>query len=195
MSVDLTGLPIRASVLSRQRFGGKLQGALGGPAQHIDRAGDRYSQAIETPPMRVQPDGREWHAKLLAAEKEGGLFRISQPGLDIGNPGAPVIAAATLAGTTIPVAGLAAGYVVRAGQWFSIIHAGRRYADQARYAVAADAGGNAAIVMQNLLRVSLAAGDVVEIALPKIEGSVDGVPLDLPVTRTTSFSIRVDEDE
>ncbi len=195
MSIDFTGLPIRASVMSRQRFGGKLQGALGGPVQHIDRAGDRYSQAIETPPMRVQPDAREWHAKLLTAEKEGGLFRISQPNFDVGNPGSPVVAAATPAGTSVPVSGLTPGYTVRGGQWLSIVHAGRRYVDQARAAVSADGGGNVVIVLQNLLRVPLSAGDVVELAAPKIEGSIEGVPLDLPVTRTTSFSFRVDEDE
>jgi hypothetical protein len=195
MSVDLTGIPIRASTITRVRFGGVLQGALGGPVQHVDRAGDRYTQSIETPPMAVQPDAREWHALLLAAEKDGGLFRISQPDFDVGAPGVVTIAANTSAGTSIPVAGLAAGYTVRRGQWFSIVHAGRRYADQARNSVTAAADGTATIVMQNLLRVPVSVGDLVEIAQPKIEGSVSGVPLELPTNRRTSFSFTVSEDE
>ena len=91
MSVDLTALPIADREPELLDFGGILTPPLGGPAQRIDRPGSRWAFDFVTPPMSAV-DVRKWSALLSRAKAVGGIVRITQPDVEVGNPGVPVVA-------------------------------------------------------------------------------------------------------
>jgi len=195
LAVDLSALRIATATPLVVEFGGVLTPALGGPIQRIDRVGSRWAFAFETPVMDVEPDGRRWAARLARAKREGALIAIPQPDLDIGNPGAPTVATNIASGKLVPLAGLIPGYRVQEGQWVSLIVGGHRYADQVTGDAVAGADGSATIRIQNLLRAPLVGGEVVEIAEPKVEGSLEGqFSWSLDNRRETSFGFTVTED-
>lgn len=194
MAVDLTGLRFRVAELVPFRLGGTVRGALGG-SQRIDRLGDRWQLRVETAPMRVEPEGRRWSVLLDQASREGALVRVSQPDRVTYSYGSPVVANAVASGRSVSVSGLAADAVILPGQPLSIIVGGQRYLDKARTQVVASATGTVTVQLVNLIRVPLPAGAVVELTVPKIEGSIDG---DFggawEANRTTSFAFTVTED-
>ena len=195
-SVDLTGLPEHDSQMIPVTFGGMSQSPLGGAATYIRRLGDRWSMQVTTAAMRMEPDGRRWSARLTRGSRNGVVLPIDLEGFDPGLVGAPAIASDTRSGCVLPLAGLHANYVVREGQWLSIIHGGRRvHTDQVVAQVAADGSGNATIEVHNLLRSALRAGDVVELGKPMIEGLFkDVVPIPRPLEGFPSFTFTIVED-
>lgn len=195
-SVDLTGLPELDSQLLPIEFGGVTQSSLGGAATNVRRLGDRWSMQVTTAAMRYEPDGRRWSARLTRARRDGAVMPIDLEGFDPGMVGAPAIATATRSGRMLPVAGLHPNYVVREGQWLSIIHGGRRvHTDQVAAQAAADSSGAVTIEVQNLLRTRLIAGDVVELGKPMIEGLFkESVPIPKPLEGFPSFSFTIVED-
>lgn len=164
-------LPIVSAVPAPLRLGGTVTGSLGA-SQQINRLGDRWTMAVETAAVDYEPEGRRWGGMLALAAREGGLFRLPQPGLRNYASGTVVAASATAAGKALPVSGLTPGSVVLAFQWISIVVGGRRYADQVTAQAVASAGGTATLALSNLLRAPVPAGAVIEIAVPKIEGIV-----------------------
>lgn len=194
MSIDLTGLRFRTAEPQPFRLGGVQRGALGG-AQTISRLGDRWMIQVETPPMPIEPDGRRWAVLLDQAVREGALLRVRQPGFANAAIGTPVVASATTSGRSVPVAGLVRDTVVLAGQWVSIVVGGRRYLDKVRAQAVAASDGTCALLLVNLLRVALPVGAAIELAAPKIEGSIDGdVGGGWESNRLTSFNFTVTED-
>lgn len=194
MSVDLTELHINGDAIMPLDFGGYMPSALGGSTSRFGRLGDRYSAQIATPPMRIEPRGRQWAARLLRARKEGGIVLIHQPDLKIGAPGTPVVASSVAAGRQVPISGLTPGYAIREGQWLNLIIGGQRYADQAEAQVIASASGTATITLQNLIRAPLTAGLVVDLARPCLEGWIEGdFSIPRSVDRLTSFSFTISE--
>lgn len=194
MSVDLTDLKVSGDAIMPLEFGGLLPSALGGATARIERLGDRYSVQVSTPPMKVEPDGRRWSARLMKARREGGIVEIHQPDLNIGAPGSPVVSATTASGRSIPVSGLTPYYAVREGQWLNYIVGGQRYLDQVVSQVIADASGAATLTIQNLIRTPLTAGDTIDLATPCIEGWIEGdFSIPRAVERITSFNFVVSE--
>jgi hypothetical protein len=194
MSVDLTELKISGDSIMPLDFGGLMPSALGGSTDRIDRLGTRYMAQIDTPAMRLEPDGRRWSARLLRARREGALIEIHQPDFDAGAPGAPVVASDTASGRSIPISGLTPHYAVREGQWLNYVVDGQRYLDQVTAQVLANASGVATITIQNLLRVPLTAGDTIVLAKPCIEGWIEGdFGIARSVDRITSFSFTLSE--
>lgn len=194
MSVDLTELKISGDQIMPLDFGGLMPSALGGATERIDRLGNRYMVSVDTPSMQIEPEGRRWSARLLRARREGGIVEIHQPDLKTGAPGTPTVATTTASGRSIPVSGLTPGYPIREGQWLNYVVGGQMYLDQCTAEVIADASGLATIIIQELLRVPLTAGDSIELAKPCIEGWIEG-ELSLPrsVDRVTSFSFTITE--
>lgn len=194
MSIDLTALRFRAAEPQPLRLGGVVRGPLGG-SQTINRLGDRWQLMVETPPMPIEPDGRRWSVLLDQARREGALIRVRQPDFLNLAIGQPVVAAATASGRSVPVAGLAPDAAVVPGQWVSIVVNGRRYLDRVRAQAVAGSDGLATLLLVNLIRVPLPQGAVVELAQPKIEGSIDGdVGGRWEPNRRTSFAFTVIED-
>jgi hypothetical protein len=195
MIIDLTDLKINGDEIMPLEFGGLMPSALGGATERIERLGDRYMANVGTPMMRIEPDGRRWSAKLLAARKVGAIVEIHQPDLAIGAPGTPVVATTTASGRTIPISGLTPGYAIRQGQWFNYYDGdGQRYLEQAVEQVIANGSGLATVTLQNLLRVSVASASSINLAKPCIEGWIDGdFGIPRTIDRTTSFSFTIVE--
>ncbi|UAK23676.1 hypothetical protein [Sphingomonas nostoxanthinifaciens] len=155
-------------------FGGVLTPPLGGPAQKLNRMGNRYSLDIEPPTVATEPDGRIYAGLLSMALTQGGLFAFPQPGLAIGNPGAPVVNGGGQLGSTLALRGFTPGYVIRFNQFFSIILNGRRYLYASGADIAADGAGNVSLPLALMLRRAPADGATCEFAQPYIEGWLKG---------------------
>jgi hypothetical protein len=146
-----------------------LTPAFGGSDQELLRKGTRYALSFEVGPM-AYATSMDWDD--LMAEGDTVLMRVYQPGLVIGTPGTPLVNGAGQAGTSLVIDGLTAGYVIRKGQFLSIVTAGQRYLYRARASATANGSGQATVQFRNMLRRPPADNDVVEIAQPMIEGFV-----------------------
>ncbi len=195
MSVDLTGLKINRAVPTPLNFGGVQRPATGGDVTRINRMGSRWAFTFQTPMMPLEPDYRLHSAQFDRAEVEGALIEIYMPGFDPGAPGAPVVRTATAAGRTVPLAGMTPGYVVRASQWMSLIIGGKRYLDRVQQQAVVSQAGTVDVVIKNLLRKPLTVDVVAELAIPKIEGSLEYTSLpEWTVDRMSMFAFTITED-
>jgi len=165
-------------------FGADQKSAMGGAYQRLNRLGNRFSLDISYPRLKPEPDGRILGAALRRAKTEGALFPFPQPGLIIGMPGVPVIDGAGQAGSLTVLRGFTPGYVVRAGQFFSIIHGGQRYLHCVNEGQdwQADNVGRLFLPIHPILRIVPANGAVCEFAQPYIEGIVSGASIDIELT-------------
>lgn len=157
-------------------FGGWQTPPTGGVEQWLGFMGSRMSMAITTPRLKPEPDGRLWTAALLDAWFTGTpvACRFPQPGLPIGAPGQPVVDGAGQGGMTLNLRGFTPGYAIRQRQFFSIVHAGRRYLHFASARAVSGADGKVALPIAPMLRVQLVDADVCEFAAPMIEGKLAG---------------------
>jgi hypothetical protein len=188
-------VPNSAAVFVRE-FGTILSPFLGGPEQYVDRVGTRFGLRVTLPPKRTQDDARVIQSRLLQGRKSRLIMPWPQPGVDVGNPGTPLVREATNGGTFLPLKGLAAGLQIREGQFVSIIHGGRRYVYMITADVTANDSGEAGAAIFPLLRTPLSINDVVEIARPMIEGFVspgEELSWQFAVDRLVSFSFTVSE--
>lgn len=141
---------------------------LNGEQQRFLRPGSRMGVRLTLPPMDID-DARLWVAALLRASREMARVEWPQPGLDPGDPGAPVISAASSANATvIAIGGLAPGYAILAGQAFNQVKAGQ---SRLHFCVQT---GTTPLIIAPPLRKPAVVGDVLNLANPVIEGLVDG---------------------
>lgn len=183
MAIELPQPRLPQSAIPRLLdWGADQKAPMGGAFQRLNRLGNRFALVITYPRLKPEPDGRILAARLRRAKTEGALFPVPQPGLDIGNPGAPVVNGADQSGSTLILRGFAAGYVLREGQFFSIIHGGRRYLHAANADAVATAAGGMTVNLHPMLRIRPANGAIVEVAKPYIEGIVDGSTIDIEQT-------------
>lgn len=172
-SVILPSTPsCRSAHPSQVSFGSTLTPFLGGPSQRINRLGTRWSWQFSMPPMRADV-ARVWIQALARAEELGAVMAIPQD-IDVGDPGAPLVSAVVAGGLLLPMKGMTAGYPIRAGQYVSIIHGGRRYLHVFTEDMTVGVGGTVMAPIWPMLRTSLSVNDVAEIAAPKVEGWLDG---------------------
>jgi hypothetical protein len=171
----------------------KIGSATGvGPETEIERAGSKWGFTVTVSPKTAE-EALEW--KVLHRRGEPFLLDLIQPGLDVGNPGTPLVSVGGQVGSQLPIKGLTPGYTLRNGQFLSIIVGGQRYAYMVTAATIADGSGNATVPITPLLRAAPQLNDVVEIAAPKAEGWVsvpdDGFKLDIvAVMRGLRFVLR-----
>ena len=145
-----------------------LTPAFGGAEQELLRKGTRYALTFFMPVM-TYVQSMDWDD--LMAEGDTVLMRVFQPGLVIPNPGAPLVKGAGQAGTSLVIDGLPNGYVIRKGQFLSVVSAGQRFLYRAK-ASATSVAGTATVPLRTMLRRPPNDNDVVEIAQPMIEGFV-----------------------
>lgn len=162
--------PTDYQVLLRD-FGAVLTPFLGGPEQRINRLGMRFGLRLTMPPMDAD-EGMVYLSRLLQGRQSTVILPWPLLDFDPGTPGAPLVSAAVASGTTIPIKGLTPGYQVNEGQFFSVIHSGRRYVYMFTADATANGSGNLSAAIFPLLRTALSTNDVIEIAQPKIEGLV-----------------------
>jgi hypothetical protein len=193
-SIDLTSLRIASAVPTPYAFSGWRQPGLGGALSYEGRLGDRWMMTVRTPMMKVEPDWRRLSALFDDAERLGGIIEIPQPDFNVGAPGTPLVSATTASGRSIPIDGLTPNYAIKAGQWLNYTKGGVIYADRVAEQVIANGSGQATVRLRNLLRVSLADGDVIELGGPKMEGAIQVTSRPpLEVERVTSIEFTVTE--
>ncbi len=170
--IDLTPLAAYSHSPKLLDFGGYLAPSTGGAVLRVDRMGNRHAIDFALPPMRMEPHGRLWSSRIKRAKTEGAFMRMPQVDFRPGAAGVPVVAARTVGGRLLPIAGGQPGGVIREGQWLSIVHAGKRHL----YSVDVETGfaqdGTATLQVTPMLRSPLDAGDVIEIAQPRVEGLI-----------------------
>lgn len=145
-----------------------LAPAFGDGEQELLRKGSRYALTFQMPPMRYVTS-MDWDD--LMAEGDTVVMKVHQPGFDTGAPGVPRVNGAGQAGSALVIDGLTNGYVIRKGQFLSVITQGRRFLYRAKASVTVS-GGSATVPLRTMLRFPPADNDVVEIAQPMIEGFV-----------------------
>lgn len=145
-----------------------LSPAFGGNELELQRKGARYEFSFDYGEMDYL-EALDWAD--LEVQGETVVAPISQPGLDTGEPGSPVVDGGGQIGSILKISGLVSGYLIRKGQFLTVFDsAQQRFVYRARAAVAADANGKADVPLYFLLRSPHAAGSVVEIKEPKVEG-------------------------
>lgn len=145
-----------------------LAPAFGDGEQELLRKGSRYALTFQMPPMRYVTS-MDWDD--LMAEGDTVVMKVHQPGFDTGAPGAPRVNGAGQTGMSLVLDGLTPSYVIRKGQFLSVIVSGRRYLYRARDEVVATDGA-VTVPLRTMLRFPPADNDVVEIGQPMIEGFV-----------------------
>jgi hypothetical protein len=167
--IDLPAFAVPGSFTGNLIDAGFTQSAVQSD-DYIPRKGSRYAVSFTFGPYT--PDqGRVMVSRLIAG-KQGGL-RVKLPLLHSqGAPGAPVVVSAT--GRTLALSGLTPGYVVQEGFWLSLVKDGQHFLHSVGVGATATGGGLATIQLNELLRDTFAAGTVVNLAEPQVEGLVQG---------------------
>jgi hypothetical protein len=151
----------------------ELSPAFGGPVQRLNRKGSRWRATVSLPAM-TYAEAMAWTD--LRVEADTVVLDVPQPGLEIGSPGTPLVKGSGQLGASLLIDGLTVGYVIRKGQFLSVVTGSQRYLYQATAAATANGSGEATVAIRPMLRVSPADNAVVEIAAPKIEGFVRTPP-------------------
>lgn len=137
---------------------------------YIPRKGGRYTVGFTFGPYT--PENARVIISRLIAGKQGGV-RVELPLLHSqGSPGAPVVASAT--GRTLALTGLTPGYSILEGYWLSLVKDGQHFLHSVGVGAVATGGGAATIQLNELLRDTFAAGTVVNLATPRVEGLLQG---------------------
>lgn len=137
---------------------------------YIPRKGGRFTVGFTFGPY-TPDEGRVMVARLIAG-KQGGV-RVKLPLLHSqGTPGAPVVASAS--GRTLSLSGLTADYSILEGYWLSLVKSGQHFLHSVGVGATAAANGLATIELNELLRDTFAAGTVVNLAVPQVEGLLVG---------------------
>ena len=197
MALALPSSPAPASVtMSQVVFGSEQVPIFGGPTLRVARLGSRFSMEVAMP-MMAYDDARVWISKFLQAEGDTVLMNVPQPGLDIGNPGSPVVDGAGQLGMFLNVRGLTPGYVLRTGQFFSLVVSGQRFLYCLLEDAIANEQGKARIYFWSMMRRQPQDGDVLEIAQPKIEGfaAKGGFEWSVDAAQHTGLEFKIDERE
>ncbi len=141
-----------------------------GPVQRIERLGSRWRAVIQFEAMTAA-QARLWDG--VDVEADTVRWAIPQQELAIGSPGSSVqVNGSGQTGNEIDLKGLPAGYVIRAGQYLSIITGGVSYLYRARAAATASGSGTVTVPIQPLIRAAHLNNDAVNLAAPIIEGFV-----------------------
>lgn len=146
-----------------------LVSALGGDEQERQRKGSRYALTFTMPPMPYITS-MEWDD--LMAEGSTVLMKVHQPGFSVGSPGAPRVNGGGQAGVFLAVDGLEPGYVVRKGQFLNVDSGGQHFLYRSAADATANGSGQATLTLRTMLRYPPADDDVVNLAVPMIEGFV-----------------------
>ena len=177
-----------------------LTSPLGGSTQRILRLGSRFGVEVTYPAMKYD-DGRQFVARMLAAETNPVAVQFPQRGFTVGLPGAIVVDGAGQTGGVLNIKDANPGYPFKSGQFFDFITAvngvNRRFVHCIVADVVADGSGKAALGIAPILRVSPADGDATEFG-PILEGFVSlqskRIPWTMEMVRRVGVKFTVIED-
>ena len=164
--IDLPTFAIPGSFQATFNDAGFTQSAMQSD-DYIPRKGSRYTVGFTFGPYTAD-QGRVMVSRLIAG-KQGGV-RVKLPLLhDQGAPGSPVVGSGAT-GRTLPITGLTAGYPILEGYWLSLVKDGQHFLHSVGVGATANGSGVATIQLNELLRDTFAAGTVVNLAEPQVEG-------------------------
>ncbi len=173
------------------RYGDTLQAILGGPSVDLHRLGDRWAIDVVTGRLKPEPDGRRWVAALIRSIGNDVRMKWPQPGFDVSAPGAFVVDGSDQQGSSLLLRGGGPwGYAAREGQFFNLIHGGRRYLKMVTQQGIAAADGGLTVQFWPMLRVIPADGDVIDFADPQIEGVLTGQEAGWTLQRAQTDGLR-----
>lgn len=191
--IDLTSFRCAGADWTMLDWAALQQPVFRGVTQRVGRVGTRHALDFSTPAMKIEADGRRAIAKLKQAQRLGGFVRVPQVDFIVGAVGTPLVNGAHTGGTTLAVKGLTPRYGIRDDQALNITVAGRRYLYFAAEPSVMDVSGSGTILLSTPMRTHLAGDEPVELALPVIEGWLDGNErswtLDLARTVGLQFTI------
>lgn len=195
MSVELPTTPQPASVSPRPLdYGGDQTPFLGGPVRRIERLGSRMALDVNMPPMLPEV-ARVWTARLARAKRSSAVLAWPQPGIEIGEEGAPRVSGAGQGGTFLSVDGLPPNKPLKEGWFLSLVAGGQCYLHQITGDVTASAAGAAVLPIEPMLRITPAHGAVVELARPRIEGLVAAVQWTVGEAGLVTLTFAIEERE
>lgn len=173
MTITLQALPRGTEYLPVLVAAGTTQTpAWGGPSIPIERTGDRWAWDVAAPNVDG-PCGAALSADLTRGRLTPVVMSVTEPGLPIRDYGAPLVDGAGQQGTTLALKGLPPGVVIAKGKWLSIVQAGgQRFLYQVAAEATADGDGEAGVPILPMIRRSPPNNAVVELAAPKVEGTV-----------------------
>lgn len=194
--MDLPTVPaIRSATPRLIDFGRTMRPDNGGPSLRINRLGNRFAIDFVLPPLKEATHGLIWPSAIVQARTEGARMVIPQYGIVMGTPGNPTVDGTGQTGMVLAITGAVPGYVVKNGQFITIVHAGRGYAHMVRADTVIASNGKAALPIAPMMRVIPAAGASVKISGATIEGDLaDGdVPWDIMVEPYVSLKFSITE--
>ncbi|WP_125959215.1 hypothetical protein [Sphingomonas sp. ABOLF] len=197
MPIEIPHLRIKSFALRPRLFSGEQEGALGGPDLPIPRPGDRFAVDVVTTQFRNDAEGRMMTAALFQASNSSAIMRIVQPNRAPRSAGfTAVVDGGDQGGMTLSLRGLQPGGALTRGNFFSIVHNGRRYVHMIACAgqVIVPADGRVALPIWPMLRFLTVDGEPVEFVSPMIEGKLlgfdKGASFVRAKTEPLSFSIQ-----
>ena len=155
----------------------EMSGPLGGPTQRVLRVGSRFKVDFQYPPMPYD-QGRQWLARLIAAEATPAAILFPQRGFRPTYPGPVAVngpqTSTTNTGGVLAIKGGQAAFELVSGQFFHLNASadGRRYLHQLVSDAAIGADGTVTLAIQPPLRVIPADGDSLEFVNVMMEGFV-----------------------
>ena len=152
-----------------------------------------WRMELSFPPQDDNAKVRAIRTIMAQAKQDTVAIPIRQPGFSVGSPGTITVGSGHVAGTkSLPLAGIAGGYSLLAGQFISIFTGGRYYL----YTLAADSPAGAAnrtVQLTSTTRAAHASGNPVDVANPVVEGWIDLPSLSADITNQYSFSLAIEE--
>ncbi|MDP3550605.1 MAG: hypothetical protein Q8R81_09430 [Novosphingobium sp.] len=169
------------------------RGALAG---RVVTPGGRFAITVEFPTMTYE---RAMALKSLMISAKGEGLRLAMPlGGTVQAGGAGTVDGSGAAGTSLPVAGLTPGVMIRRGYWVTVIDAdGNHCLHEVAAPVRVDGSGDATLPVNFPLRTVLIDGDAVLVSKPLIEGLITSdVNWQIPVgRRVQGLGFRIEEME
>ncbi|WP_010338029.1 hypothetical protein [Sphingobium yanoikuyae] len=157
------------------RYGDTLQAILGGSSIDLHRIGDRWAIDVVTGRLKPEPDGRRWVAALIRSIGADVRMKWPQPGFDVRSPGPYVVDGGDQQGSVLQLRGGGPwGYAAQEGQFFNLIHNGRRYLKMVTQRALTGTDGALTVNFWPMLRIIPADGDMIDFADPQIEGVLTG---------------------
>lgn len=170
--------------------------AIAGPTQRINRMGSRWSFEVEMPLMRPE-DARVWLSRLVQGQGDLCVMRVPQYDLDTSGQGTPRVKGAGQAGSLLIVDGVTPGYLVREGQFFTVLNKGQPFVHMCTEDVTANGDGEMTIKFGPMLRRWTDDNDLVEFAEPIAAGWIMpvGVGWSIDAARNIGLEFSLAESE
>jgi hypothetical protein len=169
--------PVRIKTIGVPRpvlFSGNQESPLGGEDLPIPRMGDRFAIDVTTGQLLRDDDARNLIASLIEATTSGAIMPLILPGSDQRRWSTPVVDGTDQAGSILKVRGFGTNTGLLRGEFFSIVHAGRRYVHMITANMTVPADGRISVPIWPMLRFLTVDGEQCEFTEPMIEGRLVG---------------------